>query len=49
MNFFPLADTPPPPEPPLMVPDRSSPGLFGPRSRSSPIYDRKFLLFIHEV
>ena len=45
MSFFlPLADpdvvlTPPSVEPTLMVPDRSSPGLFGPRTPSSSIYD----------
>jgi len=31
--------TPPSVEPTLMVPDRSSPGLFGPRTPSSSIYD----------
>ena len=44
--FFPPAD---PDEPTLMVPERSSPGLFGPRTPESSIYDRKFMLFIHEV
>jgi hypothetical protein len=42
--FFPLADpdvllTPLSVEPTLMVPDRSSPGLFGPRTPESSIYD----------
>lgn len=42
--FSPLADpdvvmTPPSVEPTLMVPDRLSPGLFGPRTPSSSIYD----------
>jgi hypothetical protein len=36
-------------EPTLMVPERSSPGSWRTSSASSSIYDRKFLLFIHEV
>jgi hypothetical protein len=51
-SIFSLADpdavpTPASVEPTLIVPERSSPGLFGPRTPESSIYDRKFFPSIH--